>query len=241
MKIEFPAVFPVIHPVTAEAALASIDIAFNAGADGIFLIDQGMTQRRLLVFVERVVELYPKLPVGVNLLNLYPWEAVEAASKCGARMLWSDEGLATDERHRERFRDARLEARWRGPFFGGVAFKYKEPVPRALIPTAIAGARSHPAIVDVVTTSGDATGSPPDHDKVRLFREALGSTAPLALASGMTPENVTSYVDAGADAFLVATGIESSFGHLDAQKTRDFIARVHAAPRSGRSVQIPDR
>ncbi|MCY3753396.1 MAG: adenine phosphoribosyltransferase, partial [Alphaproteobacteria bacterium] len=43
--------------------------------------------------------------------------------------------------------------------------------------------------------------------KLRCFRAGVGD-APLALASGITPENARNYAEA--DAFLVATGINRS-------------------------------
>jgi hypothetical protein len=57
---------------------------------------------------------------------------------------------------------------------------------------------------DVVTTSGVATGQEADDAKITDFRAGIGDR-PLALASGVTPENALRYKDV--DAFLVATGI----------------------------------
>nr|NIN71503.1 hypothetical protein [Gemmatimonadota bacterium]NIO31186.1 hypothetical protein [Gemmatimonadota bacterium] len=50
---------------------------------------------------------------------------------------------------------------------------------------------------------------------------------PLAIASGITPENVGDYLDV-ADCFLVATGISSSFTELDPVKVRSLIEQVGA-------------
>ena len=65
-------------------------------------------------------------------------------------------------------------------------------------------AREAAPFMDVVTTSGVATGEEADLQKVREFRAGVGD-APLALASGVTPGNARRYADV--DAFLVATGI----------------------------------
>ncbi len=54
---------------------------------------------------------------------------------------------------------------------------------------------------------------------------------PLAIASGVTPENVSDYLDI-ADCFLVATGISRNFSELDAEKLRRLLDRVRSfAPR----------
>lgn len=248
MDIALPAVFPVIHPVSQIEAFRSAEVAVEEGAAGVFLIDQGMRASQVLVLAQVLRRAYPKLVIGVNILQAIPIDVVLAdLRRHGVQMLWGDQAPIHHPVDRERFREARQASGWIGPYFGGIAFKYRDAVPRELIPAAIAEALYAPAVVDVVTTSGEATGSPPDFDKVRLFRETLdklpspdGAPALLAIASGMTPENVASYVRAGVDATLVATGIEETFGRLDRMKTRDFIATVAAAPRSGRVLTIPE-
>jgi phosphoribosylanthranilate isomerase len=67
----------------------------------------------------------------------------------------------------------------------------------------------------VICTSGPGTGVPADIAKVRALR--AGTTAPIALASGITPENVRDYLPY-VDAYLVGTGIETRFGVLDPRK-----------------------
>lgn len=45
-------------------------------------------------------------------------------------------------------------------------------------------------VLDVVTTSGPATASPADLTKLAHIRETIGPTKTLALASGVSAENV---------------------------------------------------
>ena len=58
------------------------------------------------------------------------------------------------------------------------------------------------------------------------MKEAVGDF-PLAIASGITPENVADYLDV-ADCFLVATGISRSFTELDPAKVRSLSEQVGA-------------
>ena len=76
--------------------------------------------------------------------------------------------------------------------------------------------------MDVVCTSGIATGVEADDSKIATFRAALGDT-PLALASGMTPENAARYRDV--DAFMVATGInyDDNFYDIDPARLRRLL------------------
>jgi predicted TIM-barrel enzyme len=78
--------------------------------------------------------------------------------------------------------------------------------------------------MDVVTTSGPGTGQAARPEKVRAMKEAIGSH-PLALASGVTPENVTDYL-AWVDCFLVATGISYTFEELDPGRVADLVEVV---------------
>ena len=55
---------------------------------------------------------------------------------------------------------------------------------------------------------------------------ALGDT-PLAIASGITPENVEEYLPY-ADSLLVATGISNGFTELDPLRVRSLVERVRA-------------
>lgn len=73
-----------------------------------------------------------------------------------------------------------------------------------------------PALVGPGIGDHLGTGQAADIDKVCAMREGLGDGA-LALASGVTPENVRAYLPY-VDAFLVGTGIEASFGVIDETK-----------------------
>src|SRR3990167_2185511 len=88
--------------------------------------------------------------------------------------------------------------------FGGVAFKYRDSdlMGEGLF-MACQNALNY---VDTVTTSGDKTGSPPDVAKVQAMREAIRPHDSLALASGVSVENVALFKPY-VDTFLVASSI----------------------------------
>ena len=77
--------------------------------------------------------------------------------------------------------------------------------------------------MDVVTTSGPATGETAEASRWRV-RAGLGDF-PLALASGVTPENAATYADV--DAFLVATGINQPGDFYSIDGTRRGPASGH--------------
>lgn len=199
---------PVVHCVSITQAKEQARIAIESGADGVFLINQGGLDARWTVIVAEWLARNGVPFVGVNLLGTPP-SAIATWTEALAAV-WSDNAGA--------FRETLLPGRL---FFGGVAFKY-QPQPRDV------GAAARDAAlvgIDVVTTSGPGTGEPPTVEKVRTMRQAIGDHA-LAVASGITPENVEPFLPY-VDAFLVATGIESSFGAFDAGRLRALADAIH--------------
>jgi hypothetical protein len=212
---------PVLHlPFGPEGLLQSVEVAREAGCDGVFLINQGMGTPELLAQLPRLKERYPDLWLGINLLGYEPAEILRMPEAELLDGVWADDaGVdAMDERAAEA-----EQQRWRGLYFGGTAFKTQAPIPAEKL--AEVGRRAA-AFVDVVTTSGPGTGRAASLDKVLRLREALGEH-PLALASGVTPENVHEVLPY-VDAYLVATGIEQQFGRLDPVRTRALADLIHS-------------
>ena len=145
------------------------------------------------------------------------------------RGLWVDNAgcdsgvLSPDGEQAHYMRQRTSGVAWSGLYFGGVAFKYQAPVDGTML---LPGARLAAASgVDVVTTSGDATGEPCSDWKANFMRAGLGDHA-LAVASGVTVVNVGTLLPF-VDAYLVASGIEERFGHFDEGLTRELIKEVH--------------
>ncbi len=196
--------FVVIHVDDAPQARAQAAIAFEQGADGIFLINHVQSFHDLLEVYRAVRQDYPRRWIGINCFDL---DAKEVFRAVGASVdgIWTDNAGIEEERPVQRYADAvlriRREAGWPGLYFGGVAFKYQREVTDLENPARIAA-----WYMDVVTTSGPGTG------------------ARLAIASGITPENVNQF--AGAHYFLVATGISRDFSHLDPGRVRALVERL---------------
>lgn len=212
---------PVIHPIGHGEAMASVETAVKAGCKGIFLINQGMDEDEVLALVMTVRGRYPSLWVGVNLLGVPPAEVLRRGlAACNGRLdgIWTDNASidedASEQPAAQAFADARARVGWDGLYFGGVAFKYQREVQADSLGRAATAALP---FVDVVCTSGPGTGKEADVGKVAAMRQAIGQNGAIALASGVTAENVAGYVQY-VDAYLVGTGIEKDFGILDLQK-----------------------
>jgi len=220
--------YAVVHVVSRHGQLASENAAkaSEAGADGIFLINHGVDTEALLEVAERVHEAHPGLWTGMNLLGLQPEAAFHRLPKW-VRGVWTDNahtpayaGDGVRVKRADEIRQARARSGWTGEYFGGVAFKYQEQ-PKDIGEAAMRAAE----YVDVVTTSGVRTGSAPDLAKISAMRAALGPSGRLAVASGITPENVRDYLPHVTDV-LVATGVSTSFKELDLGRMKQLVAAI---------------
>ena len=75
--------------------------------------------------------------------------------------------------------------------------------------------------MDVVTTSGERTGKPPEVTKISDMKNAIGNT-PLGIASGISIDNISDYIPI-ADCFLVASSmLQPGTDNFDRGKVRDL-------------------
>lgn len=220
-------VLPVIHVESLEQAHRNTKIARDAGADGVFLINHGMADVELLAIHEAVVDDNPGWWVGVNCLRLTPEQVFSMVSTKVAGV-WVDNARIEESQEKQPYADRVLAVRQSHVpdclYFGGVAFKYQRDVDDLEAACRIAA-----RYMDVVTTSGPGTGYAADVEKIRRMKQALGNT-PLAIASGITPENVVEYLP-HADCFLVATGVSRTFTELDPVKLRSLVQRIRSFDR----------
>lgn len=218
-------ILPVIHVDNKDQALRNARIAREASVDGVFLINHGMPSTELLRIHRIVHAEHRDWWVGVNCLDLSPIEVIRSIDDSVAGV-WVDNAMIDETSEEQSAAEAVLEARnkmgWTGLYFGGVAFKYQRPVDD-LAEAATRASR----FMDVVTTSGPGTGYAASPEKIRVMKQSLGDH-PLAIASGITPENVGDYLDS-ADCFLVATGISKSFEELDPERVSALVQEIREA------------
>jgi len=218
-------VIPVIHYRSDPLALENAEIAFDAGAAGVFLINMKGPNRLLAPVSRAIKSRWPDKLVGINYLGMDPAEAVKRNIADGLDMTWTDNQLTHSAQESWASAERVRSAARRRPghlVFAGVAFKHQDPEPRPDV-AALAALK----FGFIPTTSGPATGVAAEVDQVASLRAALGA-APLAIASGITPENVAQFAP-HLSHILVATGVSSSFYALDFEKLYRLGAISHLA------------
>lgn len=225
--------YPVVHMKSNEHALELSQQAFEAGADGVFLIDH-ISPRVSDVLTNAYSHVRSSLGreafIGVNYLGLSPSDAMAYIAAAQQRefidtfpdALWSDNAVRDMDtlpyRHSLGLDSIR--------FFGGVAFKYTDSYTDDPWDAAIL-AGQYASRVDVMTTSGPGTGGAADVRKVAAMKAIIG-TQELALASGVSLENIEDYRPY-VDTVLAASSIEtySYSGKFIQSKLHDLVQAAH--------------
>ncbi|MEG0869616.1 MAG: hypothetical protein RSG77_21565 [Hafnia sp.] len=212
-------IFPVIHHLDEQTTLAQADIAFEAQADGVFLISHFGNDAVLPFLGKQIKKKYPDKQVGLNFLSRGPRSALAAVHDFGLDMMWDDncgvssrgiDTLAYDMENINQFYE-RLSK-----IFASVAFKYQPAEPNPAL-----AAQNAKSLNFVPTTSGSATGEPPSVEKIESMSAAVQGD--LAVASGMTVENIHLYAP-HLRYVLVATGVSEDEHHFDFERLYRFIA-----------------
>lgn len=206
-------ILPVVHWSSLDVSLASMDIALEAGAPGVVLINMGGEVQQVLHSAVELRERYPTALVGVNVLGRTVRETLNVSRILGLDATWTDDQMT----HTSRPAPPRPQMAPGHLLFCGVAFKGQEHEP-----DPVRAARTAVRLGMVPTTSGRGTGIAPYPEHVAALREGIGPEAPLAVASGITPENVHLFSPHITHA-LVATGISRDFHNLDPALTRALV------------------
>lgn len=219
-----PKVYPVIHFLDRATAFAEAAKAIQANADGIFLISHKGDDDELLTVACAIRDQHPTLPVGVNFLTKDGLESTILARRANLPMVWGDD-VGVDSKG---FTDLGLSVRAQKcvsrdklDVFASVAFKYRsfEPNPELAAKNALSAGF-------IPTTSGSGTGSAPDLSKIVAMSKATGGV--LAVASGMTPENIGSFAPYLSH-ILVATGVSLDEHRMDVEQLRLLIKNSRIA------------
>lgn len=215
-------VIPVIHVSGVDQALRNAERAYDAGADGVMFISMDGQNAQLGPIAVGAQKRFKGLKVGVNYLGWAPENAVKANLGLGLDMTWTDQQVTFSQnapwQAAQRVQDA-LAGNAGHQVFVGVGFKHQ-----AFEPDPLAAAIEAFRFGFVPTTSGIATGQSADVSKLQMLRAGL-KDAPLAVASGVTPDNARDYAPLLSH-ILVATGVSSSFYELDYELLHRLVAIV---------------
>lgn len=221
-KTPGPVVLPVIHVLDSARTQANVEILLGAGAQGCFLINHDFPPEKFLPIIRDTRASFPSLWMAVNFLAVtgkaaFPILGQLQSEGCQVDAYWADDACINEDGANVEANEiaaVRKNSGWNGLYFGGTAFKKQREVDPSRYGDA---AREACPFMDVITTSGVATGQEADLGKIETFRAAIGDR-PIALASGISPDNAQNYADV--DCFMVATGINLPGNFYDIDPAR---------------------
>ena len=212
-------IYPVIHFLDRDLAHDQAEIIKQCGADGVFLINHFGDDTAVLDAAWEIKQkyLHQDFDVGINLLNTMPSTAARFAILNGLDMVWADDmGVSSKGTTGE---GLIVSALARGnpevKFFASVAFKYQRTESDPADAARVARDKGF-----IATTSGEATGHAPKLEKIISMSDAVYGE--LAIASGMTPDNVSRYAPY-LKYILVATGVAKDNYRVDEERLKMFI------------------
>lgn len=231
-KTPGPVVLPVIHVLESDRTRRNVETLLEAGAQGCFLINHDFEPEQFLPIIRDTRAAFPSLWMAVNFLavtgkDAFPMLGRLQGEGCQVDAYWADDACIDEDGanvEAKAIASARANSGWDGLYFGGTAFKKQRDIDPSRYGDA---AREACPFMDVITTSGVATGQEADLGKIEAFRAAIGNR-PLALASGISPENAQAYGDV--DCFMVATGINEPGNFYDIDPGR--LAKLMSVTRS---------
>lgn len=215
----------VIHVKNDTQAISQAALAAEQGVSNIFLISHYGADDSLPRIARAIKDIHPELRIGLNCLSSNFMEAVTFAIDAQADSLWFDDAgfhsTAPNADKKQAFLHACQQfkaARTDADVFVGVDFKYQRNDPNADIP-----ATELLSLGLIPTTSGAGTGIAASADKVQSLAQKLPPHSRLALASGVSSQNIQQWKGAVSDVF-VASSVSVDEHTLDPQKVRTLSA-----------------
>ena len=213
-------IIPVIHTLNLKQVQYNVDICANNGVQDIFIISHEYRNPNDAIYhfrtyLEYIKSKYSSMKVGVNFLQLPTYDAVQEAIKLNFDYVWADRSYLT-EKSTLSIAENIFSDKKNIEYFGTVAFKYQNKEE-----DLIWSCEKAKNLMDVVVTSGSATGKSPNIDKIKNIREFIGDK-PLAIASGITTDNISLYKEY-VDIFMVASSITDEYESIVEFKLKNLL------------------
>lgn len=147
---------------------------------------------------------YPDFWIGINLVGENIFENIHFLIDYNPDGIWVDQSYITDNEIQNIpniLIDQFTRLNWNGLYFGGILFKYQPQIGNSekICKNAL-------PYMDVLCTSGDATGVPIKLEKLNMIERLANKKIKIAVASGITAENVKN-IKNKTDIFILKTSI----------------------------------
>jgi hypothetical protein len=210
----------VTYVTDERQAVRNVELARDADADGVFLVNHGNSLDRLLEIAGNIAASQPGLFLGLNCFDLAAQDVVRRAPS-GVAAVWANEPLvpATTESTAASVRRAREASGWDGLFFATLATLSG---PHDALRQSLAGADQ----IDVLTIVGHGFEQPSRLEQMRGVSGALGDR-PVAVASAISSTHVDRLLP-HVDCIMTTARTNNGLESLDFGEAQRLAARIHA-------------
>lgn len=209
-----------------ERAKREIDIYVGGSIDGIMVEPYFGTYHQVEMVLQYLEEQQFAVPYGVNCLNV-DCMGFELANRFHCAFIQMDSVVGhvkpRDEETIQAFFDL-YRPHCEAALMGGVRFKYQPLLSENSLETDLQIAMTR---CDAICVTENATGQETSMDKIRAFREGIGSF-PLFVCAGVTPDNVVKQ-SAYADGFVVGSYFKDTYkdsGDVCAAHVEELMQKV---------------
>jgi hypothetical protein len=184
-------ILPVIHLIDEKTLFQNIETCLECNINQVFIINHITDYKDLLQKSLLVKNKYPEMWIGINCLDLHPQYILNQDFNFDG--VWIDQTLTLKDIENKKFR---------GEVFSGLNFKYQKQFENEELKEMINLIK---ITSNIACTSGSGTGKEAPLEKIKNIKALLGDF-PLALASGVSVNNIESYLPY-VNNFLVASSI----------------------------------
>jgi hypothetical protein len=210
-------IYPIVNYLDRPVAFAQATIASLAGAHGLFLKADNGNDDELVAVAADIKRQYPFLDIGVSLMSKSAPVAVAMAANSGLDMVWADMGVThkgLTSTGMELSRLATSHPRLR--LFSSLVIGH-----HAMEIESAQAANNAKIAGFVPTASSTEAGAAPNLASViRVSTLVAGN---LAVASGLTPDNISSYAPYVDHALATGIGIGAGGTRININKLRMFV------------------
>lgn len=191
--------------------------------NGVWLLTNNTNSNTIEKVIIWVRKNFSDLWIGVNLIGENIITILEFINKNRPDGIWNDRSSVNDEKYQNVpniMIDQIKRLKWSGLYFGGILFKY----------VAVQGDKKNivkksSKYMDVLTTSGIGTGIPIEKKKLEFIYKTKHKNLPVAVASGITPENISDIIQY-CNIFIVRSSIVDSNNNVSISKLFKLINAI---------------
>ena len=221
-------VLPVLDCYTPSQFMSNIEnlyLYYKQGKiSGAFIVSTNIEYPIFKLVYEEIKNKFPDFWLGVNLIGENIFKILEFIKEFHPDGMWIDNSYLNNKNDMgicDLILNQIKKYNWTGLYFGGFMFKYSNSC-NTYDSSLLKLTHQY---MDVLTTSGDATGIEIKQEKLDFISDNVKENICIAVASGITPNNIKN-IKSKCNIFIMRTSIINYLGNIDLEKLDQLISNL---------------